>query len=131
MEHQESIHLSGGTRSSRELAGLDPVPGKDAFTRQAILTLMGSFCVHLVVGSQYAWGAMSIYIVGYFRYLGNLDANMSQFYLVLPLIVIMSTVIFPIGMDLAERLGSRITVAIGGTIVVTTTLLASFTRTPV
>lgn len=74
---------------------------------------------------------MAIYIVGYFRELGNIDANMSQFYLVLPLIVIVSTVVFPVGMDLAERLGSRITVAIGGTIVVTTTLLASFTRTPV
>ena len=49
------------------------------------------------MGSQYAWGAMAVYIVGYFRSVGNLDANMSQFYLVLPLIVITSTFVFPAG----------------------------------
>lgn len=83
-----------------------------------------------MVGSQYAWGAMAIYIVGYFRSVGNLDANMSQFYLVLPLIVITSTVFFPIGMSLAKNLGSRTVVAIGGTITITTTLVSSFTTNP-
>jgi hypothetical protein len=102
------------------------MPGKDKFTSSAVMTLIGSFCVELVVGSQYAWGAMAIYIVGYFRLIGNLEANMSQFYLVLPLIVITSTVFFPVGMQTAKRLGPRIAIATGGTIVIASTFMSSF-----
>ena len=86
--------------------------------------------MHFVVGSQYAWGAMAIYIVGYFRMIGNLEANMSQFYLVLPLIVIVSTVFFPLGMETARHFGSRTAVAIGGTIIVLTTFCSTFTSSP-
>ena len=104
--------------------------GKDKFTSSAIMTLIGAFCIELVVGSQYAWGSMAIYIVGYFRLIGNLEANMSQFYLVLPLIVITSTIFFPIGMQTAKRLGPRVGIATGGIIVITTTFLSSYAQTP-
>ena len=73
---------------------------------------------------------MAIYIVGYFRLIGNPEANMSQFYLVLPLIVITSTIFFPIGMETAKRLGPRIGIATGGIIVITTTFLSSYAQTP-
>jgi len=86
--------------------------------------------VHFVVGSQYAWGAMSLYIVGYFRSVGNLEANMSQFYLVLPLVVLVSTFVFPVGMETARNFGSRTAVAIGGSITIATTFLSSFTTHP-
>ena len=128
--HQESIRLSRNSLSSREQTSLSKMAGRDKFTRSAILTLIGSFCVELIVGSQYAWGAMAIYIVGYFRHIGNPEANMSQFYLVLPLIVITSTVFFPIGMEMATRVGPRLAIATGGTIVVSTTFMSSFAQTP-
>ena len=55
---------------------------------------------------------------------------MSQFYLVLPLIVITSTVFFPIGMEVARRFGSRTAVAIGGTVTVSTTFFSTFATSP-
>jgi hypothetical protein len=98
--------------------------GYDKFTPAAVATLIGAFCVHLVIGSQYAWGNMSPYIVGYFRNLG-FDSNMSQFYMVLPLIVIISTLFFPLGMRLSTQINSRFVVFTGGIIVVISVLLSS------
>lgn len=65
--------------------------------------------------------------MGYYRNLG-FDANMSKFYLVLPLIVITSTVVFPIGMYLSKEINSRFVILTGGVIAVGTCLLASLTR---
>ncbi len=73
---------------------------------------MGAFCVHLTIGSQYAWGSIAPYIVGYFRDMGK-PVNMSQFYLVLPLIVIMSTFFFPIGTKLTYYIGSKFIILVG------------------
>ena len=100
--------------------------GYDKFTPAAIATLFGAFAVHLIIGSQYAWGNMAPYIVGYYRDLG-IDANMSEFYLVLPLIVITSTVFFPIGMCLTDKVSSRYVILLGGIIVVTAVFYASLT----
>jgi MFS family permease len=68
---------------------------------------------------------MAPYIVGYFINLGK-PANMSQFYLVLPLIVLMSTLIFPIGMALSRRIGSTFIIFIGGVFAVGFTFLSVF-----
>jgi hypothetical protein len=100
--------------------------GYDKFTPAAIATLIGAFCVHLVIGSQYAWGSISPYIAGYYRGLG-FDTNMSEFYLVLPLIVITSTVVFPVGMHLSKEINSRFVIFTGGVIVVGSSLMASAT----
>jgi len=102
--------------------------GYDKWTPEGIACLFGAFCVHLMVGSQYAWGSMVPYMVGYYRQVGNLDSNMSQFYIVLPLIVITSTLFFPIGMKLAGTLGSRLVILIGGCITFTTCFMASYTQ---
>jgi hypothetical protein len=45
----------------------EPIEGFDKFTLKATSSLIGSFIVHLVAGSQYAWGNMSPYIVSYYR----------------------------------------------------------------
>jgi MFS family permease len=104
-----------------------PLAGKDKFTAGAVWTLVGAFCVHFVIGSQYAWGTMAIYFVGYFRTeTNNLDANMSQFYMVLPLIVIVSTFVFPVGMATAKKFGSRPVVLLGGLILVLSVIISSF-----
>lgn len=67
---------------------------------------------------------MAPYIVGYYRDLG-IDANMSEFYLVLPLIVIVSTIVFPLGMWLTDLINSRYVILLGGVIVVGTVFYAS------
>ena len=85
-----------------------------------MLTLIGALCVHLGVGSQYAWGSISPYLVGYFRDMGK-PANMSQFYIVLPLIVIISTFVFPLATFLFQYIGPKGIIGIGAifTVVVT------------
>jgi OFA family oxalate/formate antiporter-like MFS transporter len=89
------------------------------------MTLIGSWLVHCVVGSQYAWGSISPYIVSYFRNKG-VDATDSQFYAVLPLIIVVSTLFFPLGMTMSSKLGSRKVILIGGCILVGVTLLTSW-----
>ena len=69
--------------------------------------------------------------MSYFRLIGNPEANMSQFYLVLPLIVIISIVVFPIGMEMAKKVGARLTVSLGATITILSTFASSFATTPV
>jgi hypothetical protein len=92
---------------------------------------MGAFCVHLVIGSQYAWGSIAPYMVGYFRDMG-IETNMSEFYLVLPLIVIISTLFFPLGTRLTYYVGSKAVILLGGLCCVVFTALSTLaTHVPV
>ena len=84
-----------------------PKAGWDKFTAPAILTMIGAICVHICVGCQYAWGNISVYIVSYFRAVHGTDTTMSQFYAVLPIIVLCSTFVFPIGMGLSPKIGPK------------------------
>lgn len=88
------------------------------------MTLMGAFCVHLVVGSQYAWGSLAPYVVGYFNDMG-LQTNMSEMYLVLPLIVITSTVFYPVATKLTQLVGSTGIIFLGGCFAVGAAAFAS------
>ena len=56
---------------------------------------------------------------------------MSKFYLILPLIVISSTIIFPLGMNLSQKIGSKLVILIGGVVVVASVIMASFAVTTV
>jgi MFS transporter, OFA family, oxalate/formate antiporter len=94
---------------------------------KAVATLIGAFCTHLTIGSQYAWGSIAPYIVGYFRDMG-IETNMSQFYMVLPLIVIMSTFFFPIGTRLTPIIGSKAVILIGGLCCVVFTAFSTLSR---
>lgn len=99
MLHQATIHLTETDEQKRILElhkHRKGTVGFDKLTPRAVSTLVGAFCVHLVIGSQYNWGSIAPYVVGYFRDMG-IVTNMSQVYLVLPLIIFMSTLFFPIG----------------------------------
>ena len=56
---------------------------------------------------------MSPYIVSYYRNIGFQNANSNQFYAILPIIVVISTLTFPIGMYLTNLFGSRRVVLLG------------------
>ena len=84
-----------------------PKAGWDKFTAPAILTMIGAICVHICIGCQYAWGNISVYIVSYFRNVQGDNVTMSQFYAVLPIIVLGSTFVFPIGMFLSGKIGPK------------------------
>ena len=101
--------------------------GWDKFTVPSILTLVGAICVHICIGCQYAWGNISVYIVSYFRNsVGDTSVTMSQFYAVLPIIVVGSTIFFPIGMGLSPKIGPKFVVMIGGFFAIGSTFLSSY-----
>ena len=68
---------------------------------------MGSWGILLIIGAQLSWGNMSTYIASYFYYLGA-DVTMEEFYIVQPLIVVVATVLFPVGMNLSKRYNPKL-----------------------
>jgi len=79
-----------------------PRAGKDKLTPAAILTLIGGMTLQIMIGTQFAWGNISPYVTGYYRDQGS-SVRLTDFYSVLPVIVIFSTLAFPVGMYLAEK----------------------------
>ena len=85
---------------------LEPREGYDKITFSAVFTILGGWCVLTIIGAQLAWGNQSTYIASYFYMLGN-PVHMTDFYIVQPLIVIIATVFFPLGMQLSQSIGAR------------------------
>jgi hypothetical protein len=65
--HEGKKNLGELTSVSSHPSKHEPIAGFDKFTFSATSSLIGSWIVHLVAGSQYAWGNMSPYIVSYYR----------------------------------------------------------------
>ena len=71
------------------------------------------------------------YCAGYFRLnLGHSGVKMSQFYTVLPIIVLMSTVTFPIGMKYSGIYGPKTFMLLGGLVLITSVIVASYMTEP-
>lgn len=60
-----------------------------------------------MIGTQFAWGNISPYVTGYYRDQGN-NVRLTDFYSVLPVITITSTITFPFGMHFAEVYGAKL-----------------------
>ena len=82
------------------------VVGYDKMTCKAGFTVFGGWCILLIIGAQLAWGNQSTYIASYFYMLGH-QVTMEQFYIVQPLIVLIATLFFPLGMHYSQSFGSR------------------------
>jgi len=107
-----------------------PIEGYDKFTPRAILCLLGSWIIHLVAGAQYAWGNMSPYIVSYFKNNGYPEVTGKQLYSVLPVVMGISTLTFPIGMQISTNYGPRYAIAIGGVFICTCVFITSVWQSP-
>jgi hypothetical protein len=65
------------------------------------LTILGGFCLHLVLGNAYLWGNISNYVISYFHY-GNGDSNgdpqatQSISFVVLPIILLVQPLFAPV-----------------------------------
>lgn len=136
-EHEKIKKTIGKQRPTSEMVHSDeessrrgPIEGFDKFTPRAISTLIGSWLIHIVVGSQYAWGNMSPYIVSYYKNLGFTWVNDSLFYAILPLIVLISMLTFPIGMYTSSIYGSRRPIIFGGVIVCSSIFVTSVVHHP-
>jgi len=73
---------------------------------------------------------MSPYIVSYYRNLGHDQVNQNQFYAILPIIVVISTLTFPIGMWLTNLYGSRRVVFLGTIFCCTAVYGSALLKTP-
>ena len=68
--------------------------------------------------------------MGYFRANLGVTVTMREFYSVLPIIFLVSTIVFPVGMITSGLYGPKLVMALGSLIVVTATLIASLTTNP-
>ena len=59
----------------------EPREGFDKITCRAAFTILGGWCLLLIIGAQLAWGNQSTYIASYYFMLGN-PVHMNDFYIV-------------------------------------------------
>ena len=59
--------------------------GKPSMDRRAWLTVLGGFCINIVLGNQYLWGNIASYVVSYFHYKGDPNAINSVIINVIPI----------------------------------------------
>ena len=98
------INIPIETSSSRQTRNSGV--GYDKFTCNAVLTILGGWSVLLIIGAQLAWGNQSTYIASYYYMLGY-NVHMEDFYIVQPLIVVIATIFFPIGMYASQAIGAK------------------------
>ena len=100
------------------------------FTKRVILTLIGCFLMQSILGAQYVWGNILPYCSGYYRLNMGTNVTMAQFYTVFPIIMIVSTVLFPVGMKLAGVYGPKALMTLGACLMVVSIYTASLMDNP-
>jgi MFS family permease len=93
------------------------------------MTLVGGWCILLVIGAQLAWGNQSTYIVSYYYHQGK-QVTMEEFYVVQPFIVLIATFFYPIGVFLSGKYGSRPVIVLGGIIPFSLVMVCSYIQSP-
>ena len=61
----------------------------------------------VMVGSEFDWGNILVYVTGYLRDRGS-DVTTYDLYIVLPFIVFASTLVFPFGMYFSNSYGAKL-----------------------
>lgn len=66
------------------------------------MTVVGAVCIHLFCGALYLWGNIATYVVSYFHYnidgrLGDPNATLKVAVAVMPIQVLMTNLINPVG----------------------------------
>lgn len=90
--------------------------------------LLGGVCIHLVIGTVYILGNISVYLVSYLRCHGE-STTLQDAIILLPLSFTGTTLSLYLGANLTKKIGPRYTTLIGNMIVTTVTFLASFFKT--
>jgi MFS transporter, OFA family, oxalate/formate antiporter len=106
----------------------------DSETRnRRLLSLLGGFLLHIVIGTVYITGNISLYIASYLQYHGE-NIKVQDINIILPLQVVGTTLSLLLGSYLTHRYNPWLypphrTVAIGNSIVVLSVFLTSFLKT--
>ena len=97
---------------------------------RTFISLFGAICIHLVISTQvigtiYMTGNLSSYLVSYLRLKGE-NVTLEDAVIILPIQIVSSTVVFPLGAKIAGVIGPRTTSAIGNGLVVLATFCGSY-----
>lgn len=95
------------------------------------MTLFGAWLVQLIIGAQLAMGNMTVYFVSFYRMtLNNHDVHAGTFYPMQPIIVVIATLIYPLGDKMIDWFGkeSRPVIAIGSSVALTSVFICSFAQ---
>ncbi|KAL4432947.1 hypothetical protein ABPG74_014461 [Tetrahymena malaccensis] len=71
--------------------------------QKSYITIAGSIIVHLVLGTIYLWGVITVYITSYFRTQDNPDLTLKQAGVVFPIMMFSVATGIPLGMKLIKR----------------------------
>lgn len=95
---------------------------------RAYSSYIGGFLTHLVMGSFYLWGNLSIYVASFYRYNGYPDIETSTVQEVFPLIYFGMSIGFAISIPICRRVGHKLTSAINMIVYCTSNFLASISN---
>ncbi|EAR99903.1 oxalate/formate antiporter family transporter (macronuclear) [Tetrahymena thermophila SB210] len=71
--------------------------------QKSYITIAGSIIVHLVLGTIYLWGVITVYITSYFRTKDNPDLTLKQAGVVFPIMMFSVATGIPLGMKLIKK----------------------------
>ncbi len=80
---------------------------------QGVSSLIGGIILHLFLGAQYSTGNISPYIVSFFRHRDKTITDRDAF-LLLPSLVVVATLFFPLGGYLAKNYHPKLVIPVGG-----------------
>lgn len=86
--------------------------------------MAGGFLLHLVMGTVYTWGSLTVYVTSYLRQ-HDPSITYNDSLIVYALIILGQAVVMTIGGKIELRIGPRATAALGSLFMVGSTLAAS------
>ena len=87
--------------------------------------IIGGVFIHLVLGTFYLWGSISVYIASYLR-VHNSGVTLSIVQMVFPLMNVAINATLSIGVKTAARIGHKLMVSIGIFLIAATVFVVSF-----
>ena len=96
------------------------------YKAKAIISVIGGFILHLVVGEYYLWGNINIYFTSYYRLISEPDLQTSKSVLLVPIIDFIGTFSMFMAPIIISKIGLRPTVFIMGMAIAVNLLLCSF-----
>lgn len=84
---------------------------------KGIKTIIGGFCVHLVIGSIFIWGNIAVYVTSYMRERGG-QVTMGSTFILLPLCVLITGPMNFLGTQICMKIGTKKTTALGLSLII-------------
>ena len=96
--------------------------------QKGYLAVLGGFCLHLVLGSFYLWGAINLYVASYFKQNFEPDLKFETTLMVFPFMSIASHTTAPISVKVCSYLGMRLHCGLFSVLIFVFVFLSSYTQ---